>query len=442
MARRGKKMTYEERVACVEEANKGKSDARIAAEKGWSVWAIRKWRRAYKKEGYKGLAPKMGRPQKGVLSTYSVAVSTEIEKMRREHPGWGPITLIEEMIQKPMYFDVVLPSRARVAAFLKKKGLVRPYERHVKLVGPSPEPVLQAHDEWEMDAQGSQSVDGLGRVCVLNILDVVSRLKVESYPHIASTKLGWLDYQLVLRSAFLQYGLPKQITLDHDSSFYDNTCLSPYPSRLHLWLVGLGIGVIFIKHKPPLEHAKIERGHQTMTAQAITGQSWSSQKALWQGLNQRRDFLNSIYPSRSLHYHAPLEACPNGAHSGREYRPEFEAELLNLNLIFGLLAQGRWFREANMHGELWLGMQRYSVGKSLANTTQEFTFDPLTLEFTAKTVGTNLSQRFPAKGLNKSDLMGELNHFSRMPSFQLMLPFTLEAWRHARVSQLFGCTTL
>ncbi len=441
MPRRGKKMTYEERLAIVQQ--RGKTDCQIAEATGWSIWAIRKWRRIHQKRGEFGLWPAMGRPKTGVLSSYSPGLCAEIEQMRREHPGWGPITLVEELALRPAWFGVDLPSRARVAAFLKEKKLVRKYERHVEVVSPPPEPTLEAHDEWEMDAQGAQVVAGLGKVSVVNIADVVTRLKVESYPHLVGhTKLSWQDYQLVLRWAFAQYGLPKTITLDHDSAFFDNTSASPYPSHLHLWLVGLGVQVVFIVKKPPLQHAQIERTHQTLTAQAITGQTWNSQSDLWRGLNRRRDFLNTVYPSRSLLYQAPLEAFPQASYSGRPYRPEWEAELLDLSHIYTFLARGTWFRETNLHGEFWLGLQRYNAGTPAARTVQEITFEPHTLEFIANTAGTNRIRRFAAKGLAKTDLMGELAPFSRLPSYQLALPFTPETWRQNLLAQLVRGTIL
>lgn len=442
MPRRGKQKPYEERLACMNQVEAGKTDVQIAQEHGWSKWTVRKWRRAYRAHGEAGLVSVMGRPKKGVLSSYSSQVRKDLEETRRGHPGWGPITLIEEMTLQPEYFGVSLPSRARVAAFLKEKNLVRSYEHHAQLPKPENGPVLQPHDEWEMDAQGKQEVDGLGQVSVVNILDVVSHLKTESYPHVWGDGLTWLDYQFVLRSAFVQFGFPKTITLDHDSAFFDNTSLSPYPSRLHLWLVGLGVSVVFITKPPPLQHAMIERGHQTMTSQAITGQTWHTQTQLWQALTQRRDFLNQIYPSRSLAYQSPLEAFPQAIHAKREYRPEWEAELLNLDRVDYFLAQGRWFRETNLHGEFWLGMRRYNAGIPAAFTTQDIRFDPGTREFVVKTVGLGIEHRFPAKGLAKLDLMGEMLSLSRFVDYQLALPFSHDVWRRNELTRMVGGTTL
>ncbi len=441
MPKRGKKMPFEERLACVKQIAEGKTFQQIAQETGWSRWTIRKMHRAHQKDGEAGLAVKMGRPARGALSSYPMQVCVEIKQMRDDHPGWGPLTLLAELRRHPAYIATSLPSRARVAAFLKAKKLTRRYERHVALPQPPAEPALQPHDLWEMDAQGAQIVDGLGPVSILNILDVVSRMKAESYPHVASTKLAGPTYQLILRCAFVRFGLPKAISLDHDSAFFDNTSGSPYPTRLHLWLLAMGVLVIFITQPPPKEHAKIERGHQTMTAQTIEGQSWHSQGALWRGLSQRREFLNCFYPSQALHGQAPIDAFPQAIHSGRDYRPEWEKELLDLQPVYAFLSQGHWFRETNLHGEFWLGMQRYNAGRTSAHTTQEITFDPSSVEFVAKTIATGQIRRFPAKGLTKIDLMGELAPVAQMPNYQFVLPFSLDAWRQNELARLLRGTT-
>jgi len=442
MPRRGKIMMYTQRLACANQAADGQTDGEMAQRLGWSKWTVRKWRRAYQKNGEEGLLSRMGRPQRGPLSTFPLEVRDELEKMRKAHPGWGPVTLVEELACDPRFLGLRLPSRAQVAAFLKVKDLARPYQRRAGLPPAQAPRAQQVHEEWEMDAQGAQRVGSLGQLSVVNLLDVVSRLKVGSYPHLGKRGLDGRDYQLVLRVAFLEYGLPVRISLDHDSAFFDNTSASPYPSRLHLWLTALDVQVVFIQKAPPLEHARIERNHQTMSAQAITGQTWTDLMALWQGLDQRREFLNTRYPSRTLHYQAPLEAYPQAAHSGRPYRPEWEEQMLVLERVYTLLAQGRWFRETSCHGEFWLGLQRYNAGRKCAKSTLEITFDPSQLEFVSQKLGTDEVRRFPAKGLAKSNLMGELTPFARLPVYQLALPFSRQAWREIELSRMMGGTNL
>jgi hypothetical protein len=94
---------------------------------------------------------------------------------------------LAELRAELCWIDPPLPSRSRIAALFKYAKRTRCYSRHSELPSPQPTGDLQPHDEWELDAQGWMRVDGIGKVCLVNILDVVSRLKVESYPCIETT---------------------------------------------------------------------------------------------------------------------------------------------------------------------------------------------------------------------------------------------------------------
>ena len=96
-----------------------------------------------------------------------------------------------------------------------------------------------------------------------------------------------------------------------------------------------------------------------------------------------------------MHYQAPPEAYPQAARSGRVYRPEWEEQMLDLQRVYALLTQGRWYRETKRHGEFWLGL----------------------------------------------NLMAELAAFVRLPVYQLALPFSHEAWRKMGLARMFAGTT-
>src|SRR5215216_5800565 len=115
--------------------------------------------------------------------------------------------------------------------------------------------------------RGTMPVDGVGNMSLITVIDVVSRLKVESYPCLDATNPRLEAYQLMLRRAFLTTGLPRRISFDHGTVFYDNTSPSPFPTRLNVWLLALGIDVCFTLQAPAHRPSKIERTHQTMTLQ-------------------------------------------------------------------------------------------------------------------------------------------------------------------------------
>ncbi len=441
MIRRGETTTFPERLEITERAAAGQSDPAIAAALCCSVWTVRKWRRRGQHQGRIGLGSHMGRPTTGPLSTFPRGMREAILQMRRRHPGWGPATLLAELRVDPRWAEHPLPSRSRIAALLKAEQLTRTYQKHSELPAPATQPQGAPHDEWELDAQGRMHVAGVGNVSLITMIDTVSRLKVESYPCLETTNPPFSAYQLMLRRAFLTVGLPRRITLDHGTVFYDNTSPSPFPTRLHLWLLALGIDVCFTRKRCPTDHAKIERTHQTMTLQALLGQHWPDQTTLWAGLDARRAMLNQHIPSSALQDRAPLQAYPQAAHSGRFYRPEWEAEMLDLDHVFTYLANCRWFRRIRANGRLDLGGYDYYLGTTWRNQMLEVHFDVTQGCFLGQLVGSETILTFAPQGLTKHDLMGELGHLLALPAYQLALPFTFEAWRQLEYTRVLAGTT-
>jgi len=293
-----------------------------------------------------------------------------------------------------------------------------------------------------MDAKGVMQVPGLGRVSLIDIGDVFSHLKITCYPCVGISKPSTPDYQIALRWAFLHRGLPQRFDLDHDSVFYDNTSPSPFPTRVHLWLIALGIEVRFGRKGRATDHGFVERMHQTSVQQAILGQTFTEAPALLAALDDRLEFLNTCLPCRSLGGRPPLVAHPEACHSGRAYRPEWEEELLDLNRVYAYLARGRWFRYVSVQGQFSLGDHRYSVGKDLANQTVEITFDHTAVEFVCRSEDGQQTIRLSAQCLTKTDLMGELSPVLALPAHQLALPFSPAAWREMTLCHTLTGTTL
>ena len=398
MQQRGQTTTFQTRLQISEYATAGLNDPQIATAVGCSVWTVRKWRRRAHKRGRVGLTSHMGRPATGPLSSFPHELTEVILQLRKLHPGWGPATLLVTLQTDASWGDQPLPSRAQIARLLKQAGLTRRYQPHHDLPQPPQGELVAPHQEWQMDAQGIMRVAGVGRVSLITIVDVVSRLKAESYPSLESTNPALPDYQLTLRRAFLTYGLPETLTLDHGTVFYDNTTPSPFPTRLHLWLLGLGIQVRFTRKRCPTDHAIIERTHQTMTAQALLGQTYTSHADLWAGLDERRQVLNHHLPTRALAHQAPLQAYPQANHSPRMYRPEWEEELLSLEKVCTYLVQGRWFRRIRPNGCFDLGGFHYYLGNHLARRSVEIRFDPDPMAFICQPEECEGVVQVPAQG--------------------------------------------
>jgi len=422
MRQKGQTTTLEERVLIGERASAGQHSREIAQELGRPLATIRKWRQKYAREGRDGLLSRMGRPAFGALATAPVEMKKAILELRDEHPGWGAETLRLEVAKDVRFVDLHIPSRSRIAAYLNEKQKVRKYERHQVMSVPKPQPIQRPHQEWEMDAQGGVTIAGLGKVSFINLLDVYSHVSIDSHACMNASHPKSEQYQFVLRRAFIRYGLPEQISLDHDSAFYENKSASPFPSIIHLWLIGLGIQVRFILKRPPLEHAHIERHHQTIARQAFTGQTFASVEELQRNLQARMIFLNHEYPTEALGAQAPFHAFPQARHSNRIYYHEAEESNLDMQRVYDYLQNGRWFRQTSSVGAFSLGSYFYHATKRFAKQKLEITFDGGTRKLTCLPEKGDATFQLDIKGLTKSALMRSGFLLPGYSVYQLALP--------------------
>ena len=375
MARRGDMTSLAERLTIRDRAAEGATDATIARELHRSIWTIRKWRRRGQTGTMTALATRLGRPADGPLSTWPADLKAHILSLRRTHPGWGALTIRVELQRDPAWKGQRLPSRARIGALLHAAGLTRRHQHHTTLPEPDHPPNPAPHERWKLDAKGPAAVTGVGVVSVINSIDVGSRVKIESMPAPCAAP-NREDDQIALCRGFLTYGLPEHVSFDRGTVFFDTTSPSPFPTRIHLWLIALGVQVQFTRARRPTDHGIIERHHQTMDAQVTRGQTWADLVALWQGLDDRRDVLNTRLPCRPCGDQPPLQADALATHSGRPYQPEWENDLRDLSRVGTYLAGAYWVRQGSPNGAIGLGGTKYWVGPAIANQGVKITFDP------------------------------------------------------------------
>ena len=441
------KMTsLQDRATIDQLAQLGYTDRQIAAEVNWQVRTVRKWRRRAQQHGRKGLASQMGRPPTGALGSYPALIRETLLAWRLAHPGWGPKTLQTELAADERFTGQQLPGRSSIARFLKEQNLTRSYVRHSELPQPQAQTTSVPHEEWEIDARGHQLVPDVGVIALININDVFSRARLLSYPGWVGEKrisrhLNTEDYQLALRLAFTEWGLPDRLAVDHDSVFYDNTSPSPFPTRLHVWLLALGVCLTFGRKGRPTDQGMTERSHQIWYQQVLQGQTFPSWQALQEALCQRRTFLNEHLPCSTLGDVPPLVACPAARRPRRLYRPEWERDLLDLGNVYDYLAQGQWFRRGSKTGTVSLGSKVYCLGKQWIDQEIEITFDLQDQQLVFCTADGEHTKHFAPRGLTTADFMGELEPLVGLDAFQLMLPFSWDDLRVTRLCETLGVTT-
>lgn len=430
--------TLEERVDIYESAERGEASWRTTRRLPWSQRTIQKWRRRGRQAGRAGLQSEMGRPVAGALSSFAPDIADMLRRWRQANPGWGATTLRAELALQEAFADDKLPSRATISRFLAEEKLVVPQEPAVALPASQTPVAGQAHQVWEMDARGYAPVPAVGIVSLIHLNDRFSHVRLLSYPcWLGQTKATrharTEDYQACLRLAFMEWGLPQSIQVDHESVFYDNRSKSPFPTRFHLWLLALGISLSFIRVHRPKDQAMTERSHQLWHQQVLQGHTFPDWSALYAALDSRRTFLNHHLPCRSLNGHPPLVAHPEALHSGFAYHLGMERDLLDVKRIDAYLAQGRWFRSVSQAGTFSLGGQIYYLGSHWKRQQVEITFEPSSRHLHVADEAGHSIAALPIQHMAKDDLMGNIADFSRLPSFQMALPFSWEQQRDARL---------
>ncbi len=348
--------------------------------------------------------------------------------MRKQHPGWGPTTLLAELKTQEQWANTRLPSRSTLAAFLREQDLNQKYEPNSPL---AVEPLYQSqhcHDLWQVDGQGTVEVKGVGPIAMLNVKDVYGGIYVSVFPaRIKSTRghPNTSDYQAAMRLAFMNYGLPKRLQVDHASVFYENNSKSPFPTKFFLWLISLGIEPCFSRVHRPTDQAKVERTHRTIFDQVLRGRDdYKNWEELYRSCEERRRRLNESIPSRSTDNVPPLEKHPQARESERFYHFPQEADLIDLQRVDAFLAKGKWYRKVASNRTISLGGQIYYLRDAKPREQLEITFCPEQRVLVMRNDKEEIVDKVPVKGISKESLMGDLGLITQANlGIQLKIPF-------------------
>ena len=164
-----------------------------------------------------------------------------------------------------------------------------------------------------------------------------------------------VQIQQELITVFKNHGVPCWIKVDNGRPFGDPQ-LELIPP-LALWLIGLGIKVIWNRPATPQDNAKVERSQGVMgrwTEYSKCNDTFELQLRLW----KEAEFHNYHFPIRRLNNQSRHQTFPGLAHTGENWNPaDFK---INRVLIF--LAKGNWERKVSTVGQVTIYAQRLSIG--------------------------------------------------------------------------------
>ena len=356
----------------------------------------------------------MGRRKTGCLSRFSPLIRQDIDNYRPGDGGWSAKVIAVELSLDPRFKTEPKPCVSSIYNYLSKRGKSKRKNQHSAL--PS-SPVIVAtrpHQVWQMDSEGTKQVLDLGWVAPINVKDVAHKIYVMTYPCMLKTASNHpitTDYQRTLRLAFMEWGLPENLQTDHESIFFDSKTKSPYPTQLHLWLIGLNIELYFTPFGKPQKQGMVEKSHQTMHRQITDGRSFDTATAIFEFAQQRRQRLNEHIPSTVTQNLPPLVAHPDAAFSGRHYEALKEVQIFDLVLVQNYLTKGIWYRRIAANNTISLGGYLYHLpnGKPTKDVQVRYNREQNTFDcFDANGILVGYQQ---AKGLSFKELCGDLDDF-------------------------------
>lgn len=432
--------TVVQRREMMQLVEEGHSYAGAARQVGVSFWTARKWIRIGKKSGVENLASCYGRPRAGPMAGYDEMIKYKTLRLKKKHPGWGAEYILKKLMEGQQVKGKKLPSAMTIWRYWRSFGdrLFRKRDPSKSEITPSEIP----HGVWQMDAKESMCIPGVGLVSFNQARDEYGRVTVMHRVHAEperARQLARLTSESAFRDcriAFTEWGLPEAIQTDRDTIYVDSG-KSPFPNRIVLWWVGLGIEHRLIPRRTPKRNGTVERSHRTLKERTLENQEFESAEELQKRVDEDWHELNHECPSRAKGCNGkpPLVAHPELLTTKRPYRPEWELELFDLKRMDAYLAEFTWMRTCTSAGQIRMRKKRYSLGAAWAHQDVSATYDPDHRQFVFAQIRSNTRKgkeqpklnpvRRDAKNLSVEDITGLSREIEELPTRQLMFPFAI-----------------
>jgi transposase InsO family protein len=197
-------------------------------------------------------------------------VEARVVEMRREHPGWGPRTILFWLEREGV---APVPGRTSVERCLIRHGLVTPRARRRKRSDYRRWERVRSMELWQMDIVGGvRLVDG-AEAKIVSGIDDHSRFVVCAQVVARATARPVCD---ALESAMARHGVPESILTDNGKVFTARFGPGPGPVRFDRICHNNGIGHILTAPRSPTTTGKVERWHKTLRAEFLNGKVFAS----------------------------------------------------------------------------------------------------------------------------------------------------------------------
>lgn len=195
---------------------------------------------------------------------------------------------------------------------------------------------------------------------------------------------------------FEEWGLPDCIRFDNGKP-WANPGQRHVPTALSLWLIGLGIQVVFGRPRQSTDNAVVERSHGVLTHWVEPDQR-QGLADLQRGLHQFVHIQRAVYPS--CQGRSRLETYPELMQSKRRYRRDQDEILWQLQRVMDYVSTLHFQRMVEKNGRITHMTQEYSVGRQYAAQHVTVFLDAQTHQWVIEDRHGEILKRFDANQLN------------------------------------------
>jgi transposase InsO family protein len=272
------------RLALMEGANRRELCRRfgISADVGYK-WLAR-WR-----AGDLALEDRSRRPHESPRRS-SAEMEAQVLAVRAAHPAWGARKIERWLAER----DLATPAVSTVHEILRRHGRIDRLSSsadraHLRFEMEAPNLL------WQMDFKGWMTLTGRERCHPLTIVDDHSRF-VPCLKACADQQSQTV--QAHLETTFRRYGLPEAIFVDNGSPWGDAS--GERWTRLGVWLLKLGVGLIYSRPYHPQSRGKNERFHRTLKAEVFALRRFSDFGQVQRAFDAWREVYNFERPHEAL----------------------------------------------------------------------------------------------------------------------------------------------